>query len=128
MSPLDLTVWRRFLLLHPDQFESLTYDVRVGDGQAEPEDEEQGHAHEWLQLAQKRIDAVGIWQNTIAIIEVKPKASFTALGQLLVYRDLYTATKKPTASVTLWAVCGSADREVRLTYLRLGVSILEVGD
>lgn len=127
MSPLDLNVWRRFLLLHPDKFTSLRYDVKVGTG-ARPWPASEGPKPEdWEALTQKRIDAVGIWNGSTAIIEVKPRASFTALGQLLAYRTLLAEKERPTAPVTLWVVCEERDADLETTFLSYGVSVVSVG-
>ena len=127
MSPLDLTVWRRFLLLHPSHFERIRYDVRVGSGSATwPEDAGQPPI-EWLRLNQKRIDAVGVWKGGTAIIEVKPRASFSALGQLLAYRDLLGNKERPREPMTLWVVCADRDVDLDPTFLRYGVSVVAVG-
>jgi len=127
MSPLDLNVWRRFLLLHPTKFEGLRYDVRVGTGSAEWPEGAGEIPYDWLILNQKRIDAVGTWQGGTAIIEVKPRASFSALGQVLAYRDLLRDKEKPKEPVTLWVICGERDADLDATFLRYGVSVLSVG-
>lgn len=78
-------------------------------------------------LTEKRIDAVGFNGDGITVIEVKPRGGASALGQVLVYRDLYREKEKPALPLAALVVCNYIDADVRLSALRFGVSFLAVG-
>src|SRR5574342_442583 len=82
MFALDIAIWDRFLDRFGDEFLGVDYDVKVGSG-TEPV-EGLGEEYRRMQgiLSKYRIDAVGYTRNTICIIEVKPNARTTALGQI----------------------------------------------
>ena len=127
MSPLDARVWRRFLILHPLKFRALTYDVTVGTGAFAWDVPDINPPSEWLALAAKRIDVVGKWADEIAIIEVKPRASMSALGQVLSYIDLYRQKEKPSQRVSGWVVCEHRDEDLVPTFVRFGIGVVAVG-
>jgi len=127
LTPLDLEVWRRFLVLRPSMFASFAFQVEVGSGQPLPAAASDSDRKVWDKLTSKRIDAVGINKDGITVIEVKPRGGASALGQALVYRDLYIQKRKPAQPVAALVVCNYIDEDVRLTALRYNVSFLAVG-
>lgn len=94
MSPRDRALMQRFLLLHEDEFEEFHYDVLCGP-KLRVEDEKLP----WLgdlseRLLSLRIDVLAFNATECWLIEVKPNAGLSALGQLMAYRfylnpDLY---------------------------------------
>jgi len=60
-------------------------------------------------LTKKRIDAVGHRANKIEIIEVKPNASNSAIGQALAYATLYGKENPGATPIEMVIV---TDREV----------------
>jgi len=127
MSPEDSIVWRRFLVLHPLMFTELRYDVHVGTGQIAWNGPKANPASEWLAIAAKRIDVVALHDGRPAIVEVKPRASMSAIGQVLSYRDLLTHAEKPSTPYECWVVCASRDADLGPTYLRYGIGVIAVG-
>jgi hypothetical protein len=127
LTPLDLDVWRRFRLLRPSMFDSFVFQVEVGSGQPLPASASDADRKAWEKLTSKRIDAVGINKDGITVIEVKPRGGASALGQALVYRDLYIQKIKPAQPVAALVVCNYIDEDVRLSALRYNVSFLAVG-
>lgn len=99
MCPEDVVIWERFLEKCPDYYNSVDYNVRVGDGQKSlpglpPEIE-----RDQKMLTQKRIDVVGYNFGQIDIIEVKPKAGATAIGQVEMYEHLFKESFKPKEEI-----------------------------
>lgn len=127
LTPLDLAVWRRFLLLRPTMFDRFEYQVRVGKGQPLPASATDADQRNWAALTEKRVDAIGFNADGITIIEVKPRGGPSALGQALVYRDLYREKFRPAQTLSALVVCSYIDDDVRLSALRLGVSFYAVG-
>jgi len=87
--PKDVKIWERFIDQNPDSFGLVSYDVRVGEGMKLPDDAEEPYASDMYHLSKKRIDVVGLKANEAWIIEVKPRAGFTAIGQALGLTELY---------------------------------------
>lgn len=99
MLPADVALWERFIDRNPGYFSRVEYDVHVGGGLDIQEwwTDSERQAYSWL--AAKRIDVVGHRNNQIYIIEVKPEAGISAIGQVLCYRMLYREKYKPTAAL-----------------------------
>jgi hypothetical protein len=87
----DIAIWEEFLSVGDNSFDSFDYDVHVGEGvvlSPEWSDEVKAMA---LTLSEKRIDVVGWSGDVPTIIEVKPSASLSAIGQVLCYRELFSS-------------------------------------
>ena len=99
MFPEDIGIWERFLEDYASNYVGFSYDVKVGTGvEANPEDNKK-HAYMKEILSKYRIDVVGLKDSLIEIIEVKPEASTTAIGQIITYVNLYQRDEKPTLPV-----------------------------
>ena len=85
----DVVIWERYLELHAKEWDSFEYDVRVGEGQ-QPNTEHPEYIQTMaVALTEKRIDVVGRIRGRVWIIEVKPSAMLSAVGQLISYQILY---------------------------------------
>ena len=95
MMPEDVAIWERFMQQFPDMYDSCEYDVKVG----QPPEFVTGHDDEAMRaqapLYQRKIDVVGYKGDQIDIIELKPRASTSALGQVNGYRHLYMRDYTP---------------------------------
>jgi len=86
MLPEDRAIWRRFLQHFEDQFETYTYDHLVGprydwgEFQLPPGVEKLAE-----RLYALRIDVLAEREGEHWVIEVKPLAGLSALGQVLAY-------------------------------------------
>lgn len=89
MFPLDIAIWERFLEAHAADFDGFAYDVKVGTGTQPAGDVTANFARMQQELSRYRIDVVGVRGNRIEILEVKPDASASALGQVITYLVLY---------------------------------------
>ena len=95
MKPADIELWERFIKEFPEMYDSVQYDVPVGEGPMfDTLITEETGAHD-ERLYKRKIDVVGFKKDEIDIIEVKPKAGSSAIGQVLMYRNLYTKDYKP---------------------------------
>lgn len=85
----DVVIWERYLDQHAKEWDSFEYDVRVGEGQ-QPNPEHPKYIQSMaVALSEKRIDVVGHRGSHVWIIEVKPSAMLSAVGQLISYQILY---------------------------------------
>ena len=91
----DIVIWERFIMAHPDFFESCDYDVVVGDFRGADIKLEPEWQADREYLGKYKIDVIGYREENIYIIEIKPKAGAKALGQIIMYDALYTRDFKP---------------------------------
>lgn len=89
LLPDDIAVWQRFLHHYGHLYTHFDYDVRVGRGRPQPQQELAGIRKMAIDLSQRRIDAVGHAANRVCIIEVTTGIGFKAIGQIQVYPKLY---------------------------------------
>lgn len=85
----DTALWNNFISQYPDRFVYCDYDYHVGDGIDVPADWPESYRNMATTLSQFRIDVIGWNADIPTIIEVKPRARTTAIGQVLVYYSLF---------------------------------------
>lgn len=85
----DVEIWERYLDAHAKEWDSFEYDVRVGEGIQVAAEQPEYFKTMAAALSEKRIDVVGHRGRTVWIIEVKPAAMLSAVGQLVSYQILY---------------------------------------
>ena len=89
MLARDVVLWERFLAKFPNQYQEVSYDVKVGRGVELPASYPGNMVTDALALTRKRIDVVGYKQGGVDVIEVKPMAGLSAIGQVISYKILY---------------------------------------
>ena len=89
MKPNDVEIWERFIMQNPDKYEQVQYDVCCGDGAEFDTNLGDSPSSSADKLYRKKIDVVGYKGDSIDIIELKPNAGASALGQVLGYVVLY---------------------------------------
>lgn len=99
MSVADKLIWERFLDKFPEAYKQCQYDFHVGE--APPFNTLMDNDEDWNQdkLYRLRIDVVAGSELGIDIIEIKPKAGPSSLGQLKAYRTLYIRDEDPRGPV-----------------------------
>ena len=87
----DYPVWERWLDKNEGWFNEIYYNVRIGGPDfkntklsLDPE-----YAKIWYDLNAKRIDALGVTDNEVWIIEVTSRPGLRAIGQLATYLALW---------------------------------------
>lgn len=85
----DEKLWQRFLRHDPLPNALVAYDVHVGTAAATPADLPENYRRMAATLSTKRIDVVIFFPDETAIVEVKPYAGVTAIGQVLSYTNLF---------------------------------------
>lgn len=119
MLPADVRIWERFIKRHGHEFAGFEYDVHVG-GRVE---KVSGWTNETFRMASsltsKRIDAVGFKAGETWIIEVKPEAGVTSVGQLVTYQILYISKFGPIVPTRCVLVCENIlpDEEAVMNYM-----------
>ena len=126
LSPAENTLFRRWLILHENEFERFDFDVRVGEGAREPVPTLDKIAQGFVTLTQKRIDVVAHRPGEIWIIEVRPRADQTALGNLMGYRTLYQRQFSPAETVKLMVITDRIGDDDRMIFMTAGVPVVVV--
>lgn len=123
MKPADVLIWERFIKTNPDEYTSVDYDVLVGTGRRHEGAAEPELVDGFEILTKKKIDVVGYRGGFAHIIEIKPNAGPSALGQVISYEILYKRDINqniPTKSILLTDVIGV---DMPLLAKNLGVEI-----
>lgn len=126
MFPLDIEVWDRFLDEYSALYETFVYDCRVGKKTWVFPHWNSEYKKNARELSQLRIDVVGFRDSTIDIIEVKPRFSSSAIGQVLAYREAFSKDFKPDKPVRAVVVAGEIDPNLQPLIERLKVVYLKV--
>lgn len=112
LLPREVEIWERFLAQYGMMFSGFSYDVRVGEGiQVRPEWGDEIARMAKL-LTQKRIDVVAYRPGEIWIIEIKPHAGLSALGQVIAYEDLYRTKYSPQEAIRKAIICETVDPDL----------------
>lgn len=89
LGPEDAAIWERFIGKNPGEFKGVEYDVKVGEGRDYSQYPDDEYKADMIHLSRKRIDVVGFRHNETYVIELKPRASFSAIGQIIGLTKLY---------------------------------------
>jgi hypothetical protein len=109
----DALVWDRYLGAHPIAKTRLFYDVRVGEGRPVGDEYPDNIRKMALDLSQRRIDVLIDFDDYWLIVEITTKASLKSIGQLAVYKHLFTIGNNPQKAVKTLLVCSSIDPDLK---------------
>lgn len=126
MFPLDLAIWKRFLKKFDDNYRSFKYDIKVGEGRPPLKHWDKGTKKMQEILTKKRIDAVGFGPSFVDVIEVKPAASSSALGQIITYTALFKNTFETDLPIRPVIVTDSEEPDMRRLTDELGIILVVV--
>lgn len=122
----DIRVWEQYLGTVEPEFDSFDYDVHVGEGVKPSDDWDETIKTMALALSEKRIDVLG-WKNNVpTIIEVKPSASLSAIGQVLCYRELYSSRYPGVVRPLLMIVTDFEMPDIRKLCFSFGIRFVVV--
>ena len=92
-------IWTRFIQKYPKYFDSVDYDIPVGNFRGNIEDLKEEWQRNAGYLGKYKIDCVGYKGDVITIVEVKKEATTKALGEIWLYEFLYKKDKMPVERV-----------------------------
>jgi hypothetical protein len=127
MLPRDVMIWERFLPIHGKYFDYFEYDVHVGEGVDIDPNWEPNIQASAKYLTTKRIDALGHRPGEIWIIEVKPYASLSVVGQLISYEHLYIEKFKPTDRIYKAVATDKLSSDMTGIMEKYQIRVYEVG-
>lgn len=126
MASGDVPLWERFMQQFPGVYSGVAYDVPVGGVPAHAEEPVVAGGANMAALYRRRIDAVGFKENQTDIIEVKPRASMSAIGQVLGYAHLYAQEHGDPQNVKAILVTDQADPDLASFAAAQGVLLVVV--
>ncbi len=101
MSLADTRIWERFIQENPDAYDSVQYDFHVGEAPGFNTLMDDGSDKNQDKLYRLRIDVVARHGSSVDIVEIKPKAGPSSIGQLKAYSTLYKRDEEPIGSVDM---------------------------
>lgn len=126
MARRDAPIWERFLRAQGANFTGVTYDVALGGVVPEGADEEDETVLGWRYSTAVKLDAVLFTPDEVWIVEVKPNASLSAIGQVLGYMLL--AEREPFTDLPLipTIITDNLGADVRYVAEQLNIQIIVV--
>lgn len=123
MKPRDIEIWERFIKAYPDAYIDCQYDFHVGDAPAfDTAVEGIDNANQHM-LYQLKIDVVGRKSSGLDIIEVKPDAGPSSIGQVQGYRALYVRDERPAVNVGTVIITDNEKPNMRYLCSAQGVTL-----
>lgn len=126
LKPLDTAIWERFLEKYPEAYTHVMYDLAVGEGAPIAPGEEENLAHMQKTLTQRKIDVVGFAPGKLDIIELKPAAGPSALGQVNSYVALYKRDRDPTSDPQAVIITDRLLPDMQMLANEAGVKLIVV--
>lgn len=126
MKPADVAIIERFIEKYPGAYDQVAYSFPVGSPPPfNPivNDATEGSAD---YLYRRKIDIVAMKGSAIDIIEVKPSAGTSAIGQVLGYRDLFIRDEKPSVKPSCIVVTDESSNDLDHVAQMQGVKIIVV--
>lgn len=126
MFPLDTEVWERFLDKYAKLYNTFVYDCRVGKKTWVFPHWKKEYKRDAHMLSQLRIDVVGFRDTTIDIIEVKPRFSSSAIGQVTTYCECFIEDFEIKRPVRPVVVAGSIDPNLQPILEKFKIAYIQV--
>lgn len=124
----DWQAWQPWLLGPGAAWPEYAYDVELLTQGLPPGETDPGMLRMWARNTAKRIDAVGRRDGVHTIFEARRFAGWSAIAQLLGYRDLWLINFPSLPLGGLILITEDVDDAVRATAARAGVKTWEVGE
>lgn len=83
LAKREVVIWDRFVQLYRDFGDRADYDITCGKGVDIPEGTPPNWAANYKYLSKWKIDAVVYRGNTAYVVEVRPRAGLSAIGETL---------------------------------------------
>jgi hypothetical protein len=126
MKPADVALWERFMQQFPNMYDFVQYDVPVGQVPSHALDPVSNTGRTAEMLYKRKIDVVAFKGEQIDIIELKPSAGLSAIGQVNGYRTLYMRDYSPPVTPKAIIVTDSVDPDAGVIAHEQGVMLVVV--
>jgi hypothetical protein len=105
LIPQAADLWRKFLALYADKFQTFEYNVRVGQGLDPGPGQSDAMRAMWKAVTTKRIDVVANRENQTWVIEIEERPGMRTLGQLVGYMGMLPKYYSARAVIVGALVC-----------------------
>jgi hypothetical protein len=123
LLPQEIVIFKAWWAEHFSEYDAYDFNVRVGTGFDPGSKFDDSVRTSTIANSQRRIDALLLAGSVRTIVEVKYRATPLAIGQLLCYRELYTARFTNVSEVRLLLLCFQVDEDTVYCAGKLGVAI-----
>jgi hypothetical protein len=123
LLPREVLVLQNWLKTHESLYDSFAYNVRVGKGIDPGPAYDADMRRMAVMNTQKRIDAVAYKGSTVTLIEVKDRATLSAIGQLVGYGALWQPPPAFPNPPALLLVCRVIDDDTAQTARAHGITV-----
>jgi hypothetical protein len=127
MSTRDFAIWRVWHERGWTGWSGFYFDVAVGTPVEAPLGFDPKKAEALQRISLKRLDALGVRKDRYTVIEVRPAASSSAAGAVLLYSYLLLLEAKLTLLVDELIVTDESDPDSRRFFRASGIGLVEVG-
>lgn len=124
----DWHVWRPWLEIASEHWDAMAYDIELLTQPLPQAHYDPAILRSWMRVTAKRIDAVGRRGTQYDIFEARRTAGWSAIAQLLGYRDLWLMQFPHLQLRDLWLITESIDDATRATARRHGIRTWAVGE
>lgn len=126
LLPNEIRLWKRFLANPPFPVVSVTYDLHLGRGAPLQPHWDESMIRMVAEVTRKRVDAIVVTPGATVIIEIKPRAGMSALGQLLAYKQLFLSEYSPAGQLRLACVCERVAPDLDRVFASHGIELYVV--
>ncbi len=126
MKPRDVEIWERFIAKFPDAYKSCRYDFAVGDTPPFSTDMDHGNGANMDELYKLKIDVVAQDDIGLDIIEIKPSAGASTIGQVKGYKALFIRDENPSENVGMCIITDEEKPNMRYLCELEGVKLYVV--
>lgn len=122
MLPREIVVLKSWLSIHEGEYDRFDYNLRLGKGDDPGNTFPDNIRKMAVENTQKRVDAVA-WKGTLpTIIEVKDRATASAIGQLVTYRALWLQTFPSGPSPKMLLVANKIAPDIVIVLQHAGIA------
>lgn len=117
-------VIRDYLQQHGAEFDRFGFSVRVGQARTPDPTHLIGVQASTIYSSRKRIDLVGVKDQTHTLVEAKQRIEPSALGQILTYRKLYLEDNPGVTNTVMVVIGRYTDTDTQSSLNAHGVHVL----
>lgn len=126
MLPEDRPIWFEYLDKWRPEYKAIYYNLAMTTIGSDDIVAPKAIQDMWLYSISKRIDAIGEKEEEIDIIEVCDRASIRALGQTIIYPELYQICTPFGKPFNTKIICKNADPDVAEIAPKYDIDIIEL--
>jgi hypothetical protein len=123
MAPREVIIFRAWLALHQLEYDSFSYNVRVGNGIDPGPEYPAIYRDQYIENTQKRIDVIAWKGEQPTIIEVKDRATASSMSQILTYKTLWPITFPNTRPPKLLLVTNRVAADMPMVLDASGITL-----